>query len=297
MSHSLAASPPSTLRCGRFTLDLSHPRIMAIINVTPDSFSGDGLARDRDAALRRAETAIEAGADMLDIGGESTRPGSDAVSETEELDRVMPVLERLAQGPVPVSVDTMKPGVMREAVRVGAAMINDIHGFRSPGAIEAVSDSAAALCVMHMQGQPRTMQHAPEYSDVVSDVHDFLRERVGELTRAGVERSRLVLDPGFGFGKTLEHNLALLRQLDALALDGLPLLIGVSRKSMLGAISGRPAGERLVAGLAVAQHALERGARLVRTHDVAATRDMIAVWSAVHDLSASRPQQRMAPRQ
>lgn len=275
------------LQCGRFRLDLSRPRIMAIVNVTPDSFSGDGLGHDLGAALARAEAAVEAGAELLDIGGESTRPGSDPVPEQEELDRVLPLVERLAGWPVPVSVDTVKPGVMRAAIAAGASMINDINAFRAPGAIDAVAGSEAALCVMHMQGEPKTMQAAPHYDDVVAEVASFLDARVAALRAAGVGDERLVLDPGFGFGKTLEHNLALLRELARLGRDGLPLLVGMSRKTMLGAITGRAVGERVPAGIAAALLAVERGARIVRTHDVAATRDALAVWMALQGEAAS----------
>lgn len=261
---------------------------MAIINVTPDSFSGDGLRGDIDAAMRRAETAIAQGADMLDIGGESSRPGSEPVSEAEELERVVPLVERLADVSVPISVDTTKPAVMRAALRAGASMINDINAFRAPDAVEAVCASEAAVCVMHMKGQPKTMQQAPEYDDVVAEVGSFLDERVATLRAAGVTAERIVLDPGFGFGKTLEHNLELLRNLERTSREALPVLVGVSRKSMLGMITGRAVEERVAAGLAVAQHALEKGARIVRTHDVAATRDMIAVWSAIHGVVGGR---------
>ena len=275
------------LQCGRFRLDLSRPRIMAIVNVTPDSFSGDGLGHDLGAALARAEAAVEAGAELLDIGGESTRPGSDPVLEQEERARVLPLVERLAGWPVPVSVDTVKPGVMRAAIAAGASMINDINAFRAPGAIDAVAGSEAALCVMHMQGEPKTMQAAPHYDDVVAEVASFLDARVAALRAAGVGDERLVLDPGFGFGKTLEHNLALLRELARLGRDGLPLLVGMSRKTMLGAITGRAVGERVPAGIAAALLAVERGARIVRTHDVAATRDALAVWMALQGEAAS----------
>lgn len=272
---------PTILHCGRFRLDLDTPRVMAIVNVTPDSFSGDGLGNDVGAALARAEAAVEAGAEILDIGGESSRPGSEPVSEQQELDRVMPLLERLAEWPVPVSVDTLKPAVMRAAVAAGAAMINDINAFRAPGAVEAVVASEAALCVMHMQGEPRTMQQSPHYRDVVSEVIGFLDDRIAVLRAAGVATERLVLDPGFGFGKTLEHNLALLRDLERLRAEGLPVLVGMSRKTMLGAITGRPVGERVAAGIAAAVLAVERGARIVRTHDVAVTRDALALWMAL----------------
>ena len=275
------------LHCGRFRVDLSVPRIMAIVNVTPDSFSGDGLGQDVGAALARAEAAVAAGAELLDVGGESSRPGSEAVSEQEELDRVMPLVERLSEWPVPVSVDTVKPGVMRAAIAVGAALINDINAFRAPGAIEAVAASDAALCVMHMQGQPKTMQHAPHYDDVVGEVMHFLGERVAVLRAAGVADARMVLDPGFGFGKTLEHNLALLRDLERLRKGGLHVLVGMSRKTMLGQITGRSVEQRVAAGVAAALFAVERGARIVRTHDVATTRDALAVWMALKGLRAS----------
>ena len=275
------------LHCGRFRLDLTVPRIMAIVNVTPDSFSGDGLEHDLGGALARAEAAVEAGAELLDIGGESSRPGSEPVSEQEELDRVLPLVERLAGWPVPVSVDTVKPAVMRASIAAGATMINDINAFRAPGAVEAVAGSDAALCVMHMQGEPKTMQAAPEYVDVVGEVMAFLDARVAVLRAAGVHDQRLVLDPGFGFGKTLEHNLALLRELARLREGGLPVLVGMSRKTMLGAITGRPVDQRVAAGIAAALLAVERGARIVRTHDVAATRDALAVWMALRGERAS----------
>ncbi|AUN96385.1 dihydropteroate synthase [Pseudazoarcus pumilus] len=254
---------------------------MAIVNVTPDSFSGDGLAHDVGASLARAEAAVRDGAELLDIGGESSRPGSATVSEQEELDRVLPLLERLAEWPLPVSVDTVKPGVMRAAIAAGASMINDINAFRAPGAIEAVAGSDAALCVMHMRGEPRTMQQDPVYEDVVGEVAAFLDERVAMLRTAGVANERMVLDPGFGFGKTLEHNLALLRAIDRFCAGGHGVLVGVSRKRMLGMITGRAVDERMAAGLSAALLAVEGGARIVRTHDVAATRDALAVWKAV----------------
>ena len=269
------------LACGRYQLDVSQPRIMAIINVTPDSFSGDGLAHDRAAAVAHAEAAIEAGADLLDIGGESTRPGAEPVSEAEELERVIPMLEALRDCGVPLSVDTMKPAVMRAAIEAGADMVNDVNAFQAAGAIDAVAQSAAALCVMHMQGAPRTMQSSPEYQDVVTEVADFLHARVECLRAAGVGDERIVLDPGFGFGKRLDHNLALLRHLKRFSRDGLTLLAGLSRKSMLGAITGRPQGERLAASVAAALIAVQHGAQLVRVHDVAATRDALRVWAAV----------------
>ncbi|KON80107.1 dihydropteroate synthase [Azoarcus sp. PA01] len=272
------------LRCGRFRLELDRPHIMAIVNVTPDSFSGDGLGRDLDAAVRRAEAAVEAGADLLDIGGESTRPGSEPVCEQEELDRVIPLVERLAGWAVPVSVDTVKPAVMRESLRAGASLINDINAFRAAGAIDAVRDSEAALCVMHMQGEPRGMQSDPRYDDVVAEVLEFLNGRVRTLADEGVGRDRILLDPGFGFGKTLAHNAALFRALDRFVAQDYPVLVGVSRKSMIGAITGRAVAERVHGSVAAALIAVERGARIVRVHDVAATRDALKVWQAVTDV-------------
>jgi dihydropteroate synthase len=270
-----------TLTCGRFRLALDRPRIMAIVNVTPDSFSGDGVGSDLDAALRRAEVALAGGADLLDVGGESSRPGAAPVAEQQELDRIIPLVERLAGCPVPISIDTVKPAVMRAAIAAGASLINDINAFQAPGAIEAVREGDAALCVMHMRGEPRSMQVDPRYDDVVAEVGAYLDERVSALRAYGVAAERLIVDPGFGFGKTLEHNLALLGALDRFAASGLPVLVGMSRKSMLGAITGRPVGERVMASAAAALLAVQRGASIVRVHDVAATRDALAVWQAL----------------
>ncbi|HRP95227.1 MAG TPA: dihydropteroate synthase [Rhodocyclaceae bacterium] len=254
---------------------------MAVVNVTPDSFSGDGLAGRLDAALARAEAALAAGADILDVGGESSRPGAEAVSEQEELDRLLPVVERLASWPVPVSVDTVKPAVMREVLRVGASMINDINGFREPGAVEAVADAQAALCVMHMLGEPRTMQVAPHYDDVVAEVAAFLAARAHVLRASGAAPERICLDPGFGFGKTPADNLALLREIGRIGALGYPVLAGLSRKSLIGHITGRPVGQRTAGSVAAALLAVEHGARIVRVHDVAETRDALKVWEAV----------------
>ena len=270
----------SVVQCGRFQLDLTQPKIMAIVNVTTDSFSGDGNPA-LDAAIRAAERAVEEGAEILDIGGESSRPGATPVPEQQELDRVVPLVEALSGLGVPLSVDTVKPWVMREAIRVGADLINDIAAFRLPGAVDAVCDSAVALCVMHMQGEPGTMQCSPQYANVVEEVEAFLDERVRTLLERGVARDRILLDPGFGFGKTVEHNLMLLRQLERLGDGGYPLLVGMSRKSMLGAVTGRDVGERVVAGAAAALIAVQNGARVVRTHDVGATRDVLRLWNAL----------------
>lgn len=268
------------LQCGRFQLDLTQPKIMAIVNVTTDSFSGDGNPAI-DAAIRAAERAVEEGAEILDIGGESSRPGATPVPEQQELDRVVPLVEALSGLGVPLSVDTVKPAVMRESIRAGADLINDIAGFRVPGAVDAVRGAPVALCVMHMQGEPGTMQRSPRYTHVVEEVEAFLDERVQVLLGCGVSRDRILLDPGFGFGKTVEHNLMLLRQLERFGAGGYPLLVGMSRKSMLGAITGRDVGERVVAGAAAALVSVQNGARIVRTHDVGATRDVLRLWSAL----------------
>ncbi|MBT0963802.1 dihydropteroate synthase [Denitromonas iodatirespirans] len=270
----------STLRCGRFALDLSSPKIMAILNLTPDSFSGDGMLKQRDAVLRRAEAALKDGAHLLDLGGESSRPGAESVSEAEELDRVLPIVEALAGWDVPVSVDTVKPAVMSAAIAAGAAMINDINALHAPGALEAVADSEAAVCLMHMQGAPRTMQAAPHYDDVVAEVAAALAERMAALLAVGVAPERILIDPGFGFGKTLAHNVALFRALPTFALQA-PVLVGVSRKSMLGTLTGQPVEGRGVASAVAAALAVQAGAACVRVHDVAATRDALAVLEAL----------------
>lgn len=268
------------LHCGSYRLSLQRPLIMAILNVTPDSFSGDGLAgASRDVLLRRAEQAIADGADILDIGGESSRPGAASVSEGEEIARVLPAVEALAPLGVPLSIDTVKPGVMRAAIGAGASLINDINALREPGAIEAIAATDVGVCLMHMQGEPRTMQAAPYYGDVVTEVTAFLQARAQALRAAGVEAGRILFDPGFGFGKTLAHNLALLGELARIG-EEYPLLIGVSRKSMLGQITGKPVGDRLAASIAMAMLAVQRGAAIVRVHDVAATRDALAVLAA-----------------
>jgi dihydropteroate synthase len=269
-------------RCGKFLLSLERPLVMGIVNLTPDSFSGDGLARNTAAAIAHACAQWEAGADLLDLGAESTRPGSESTSLQEELDRLLPVLETLCQWDVPISIDTCKPEVMCAALAAGADMINDINALRSPGALEAVAASDnCGVCLMHMQGEPRNMQQNPVYTDVVGEVKAFLAERVKACRQAGIADDRLVLDPGFGFGKTLEHNLALLSRLDETRSEGLPILAGMSRKTMLGEITGRPVGKRLGASVAAALIAAERGARILRVHDVAETRDALNVWRAV----------------
>lgn len=273
---------PSILQLRTRSLDLSRPVVMGILNVTPDSFSDGGRYADLDRATAHALSMAEAGAAIIDIGGESTRPGAEPVRAEAELARVIPVIERLvAAGAPPVSIDTTKPEVMRAAARAGAEIINDVTALRAPGALEAAAESGCAVCLMHMQGEPRTMQQAPRYDDVVTEVGDFLAARVEACVAAGMARDRLMVDPGFGFGKTLQHNLQLMRHLERIAGLGVPLLVGVSRKSMIGTLTGRPVGERLAGGLALASLAVRAGAAVIRSHDVAATRDALDVTAAV----------------
>jgi dihydropteroate synthase len=256
---------------------------MGIVNATPDSFSDGGRCLDSQAAIRHALKLFEDGAAILDVGGESTRPGAAAVPAAEEMRRVLPVIGALAGRGCVVSVDTRKPEVMRAALDAGAVMVNDVTALRAPGALEAVAASDAAVCLMHMQGEPQTMQHAPAYVDVLEEVKRFLQGRADACEAAGIGRERLVIDPGFGFGKALEHNLALLAHLDRLAELGLPVLAGLSRKSMLGTLTGRAVEEREFAGVAAHLAAVARGARLVRVHNVAAMRDALAIWNAVEE--------------
>jgi dihydropteroate synthase len=280
-SSSAPRDPAPTLRCGRFELALGRPRIMGVVNLTADSFSDGGRWLESSAAIAHAHRLLEEGAELLDLGAESTRPGAPPVAAEVELARLRPVLRALADAGVPLSVDTRKPEVMRAVLDEGADMINDVAGFRTEAAIDAVRGSGAACCAMHMLGDPLTMQQAPVYRDVVLEVRDWLAARVAALQHAGVDRARIVVDPGIGFGKTLEHNLALLARLPEASPPGVPVLVGVSRKSMLGAITGRSVGERLPGSLAAMLAAVARGARIVRVHDVAATRDALAVWSAI----------------
>jgi dihydropteroate synthase len=259
------------------TLDLSAPIVMGVLNVTPDSFSDGGHFVDRHAALARAREMVGEGASIIDVGGESTRPGARPVAEQEELDRVIPVIESLAQNGSIVSVDTMKPAVMRAACAAGAELINDVNALRSPGALDAGRETGAAVCLMHMRGEPRTMQDDPRYADVVREVAEFLDERVAACEAAGVARDKVVIDPGFGFGKSLRHNLDLLKNLQRLCASGLPVLVGLSRKSMFNALLGRATDARLPASLAAATIAVLNGAAIVRAHDIAATRDAIRV--------------------
>ena len=269
------------LVCGKLRLPLERPLLMGIVNVTPDSFSDGGRHFDPAQAVAHARRLVEEGADILDIGGESSRPGAQSVSIEEELRRVLPVFEALAGDGIPLSVDTLKPEVMRRAVAAGASIINDIAALQAPGALEAAAASDAAVCLMHMQGEPGTMQADPQYRDVVAEVRDFLARRVATAQAAGIATERIIVDPGFGFGKRLAHNLALLRELAQFAGLGACVLAGLSRKSMLGEITGRNVGLRETASVAAALLAVRNGARILRVHDVAATRDALAVWSAV----------------
>ena len=266
----------------RFAIDLARPRVMGIINVTPDSFSDGGQHADTAAALAHCEQLLAEGADILDIGGESTRPGAEPVGLTEELARVLPVLEGALKLGCPVSIDTFKPEVMEQALALGADIVNDINALRAPGAIELVAaHRSCGVCLMHMRGTPATMQLKPEYDDVVAEVSAFLRSRCDALRARGVADERIVLDPGIGFGKSAPHNIELLRRQAELLALGRPLLLGWSRKSILGAITGRRAAtERLVASVAAALAAVQHGARIVRVHDVAATVDALKVWHA-----------------
>ncbi|WP_407935872.1 dihydropteroate synthase [Cupriavidus necator] len=277
-------------QCGRYRFALDQrPLVMGILNVTPDSFSDGGQHATRDTALRHAEQMIAEGVDIIDIGGESSRPGSAALPLDDELARVIPVVEALRDCGKPLSIDTYKPEVMRAALAAGADLINDIWGFRMPGAVQALAApeaGQAGLCVMHMQRDPQTMQEDPHYDDVVAEVVDFLAERIAVLRAAGIDCTRLSLDPGFGFGKTPDHNLRLLGQLPRLAVEGLPVLAGISRKSTLGAIlGGRPPQQRVAASIAAAVCAVERGAFIVRVHDVEQTVDAVKTWWAVRNES------------
>jgi dihydropteroate synthase len=271
------------LRCGAHVLDLSVPRVMGIVNVTPDSFSDGGRHFDPLRALDHARQMIKDGAAIVDIGGESTRPGAKPVTEADELARVIPVVAALSGEGALVSIDTMKPAVMRAAIAAGAAMVNDVRALRERGALDAVAASNAAVCLMHMRGDPRTMQADPHYEDVVREVRDFLVERALTCEAAGIARDRIAIDPGFGFGKNSAHNLALLRGLPVLTQTGYPVLAGLSRKATIGEITGRDVGERMAGSVAAALAAVARGALILRVHDVRETVDALSVWCAVDD--------------
>ena len=273
------------LSCGRFTFSLSRPLIMGIVNVTPDSFSDGGQFSTAQQAIAHGLRLVAEGADILDIGGESTRPGAARVSEQAELDRVLPVLAGLSQAGVALSIDTQKTAVMRAALAAGADMVNDVNALQQSGALAAVAGSKAAVCLMHKQGDPQTMQQLPLYHDVVAEVHAFLQGRIAAAQTAGIARERLVVDPGFGFGKNLEHNVALLQQLQVLQDLGVPVLVGLSRKSMLGKIADLAVHERVHASIAAAVLAVLRGAKIIRVHDVKATRDALTIVNAVEGMA------------
>ena len=275
------------LNAGQHAIDLAAPCVMGIVNVTADSFF-DGGRLDTAAAIAHARRMLDEGARIVDVGGESTRPGATPVDEAEELRRTLPIVSALASDGACVSIDTMKPAVMRAALDAGAAMLNDVRALQAPGALDVAAASSAAVCLMHMQGEPATMQHAPAYRDAVTEVRAFLARRAAACIDAGIGRGRIVIDPGFGFGKSVAHNLELLRGLDTIAALGYPVLAGLSRKSMLGAVTGRDPDERLAASVAAALAAAMRGARILRVHDVAATVDALAVWGAIEPWPALR---------
>jgi len=271
------------LVCGSRTLDLSTAVVMGVVNVTPDSFSDAGAFATPRAAIARVEQVVEEGAAIVDIGGESTRPGATPVTVSEEIDRVMPVIERALETPAVVSIDTSRPQVIHAAVRAGVHFINDVRALTLPGALEAAAGSGAAVCVTHMQGSPADMQDNPHYDDVVREVAAYLATRAAACTAAGIGRERIVIDPGFGFGKTVAHNLALLRRIETLVASGLPVLVGLSRKRMIGAVTGRAVGERLAGSVALATIAALYGACIVRAHDVAATVDALRLVAALQE--------------
>lgn len=270
------------LQCGKHQLDLSRPHIMGILNITPDSFSDGGQYNTLDAALHRAGNMLEAGASLLDVGGESTRPGAQAVSPQQELDRVAPLVEALVKNfDCIVSVDSSTPQVMTESAALGAGLLNDVRALQREGALEAAAQTGLPVCLMHMRGEPQTMQDAPHYDDVAAEVAAFLQQRVDACVVAGISRERIVLDPGFGFAKTLQHNLELFSRLPELHALNLPLLVGVSRKSMVGSVLDKPVDQRLYGSLALAVMALERGGKIIRVHDVAQTMDALKMFEAV----------------
>lgn len=273
---------PTRLPCGNRVLDLSRAHVMGILNITPDSFSDGGRFTQRDAALRHAEAMVAAGATLVDVGGESTRPGARAVSALEELERVAPIVEAINRElDVIISVDTSTPAVIRESARLGAGLINDVRSLSRDGALDAAAATGLPVCLMHMRGEPGDMQDNPHYQDVTAEVASYLEERMAACAAVGIEAERIILDPGFGFAKTLEHNLSLFKHMEALYQLGRPLLVGVSRKSMIGLALGRPVGERLYGSLALAALAMTKGASILRVHDVAETADVVRMIAAV----------------
>ena len=281
-----AKQSPAAWRCGRFLFEFqpnARPLVMGILNATPDSFSDGGQFYQRDAGLKQAERMIAAGVDIIDIGGESTRPGAEPVALQEELDRVLPVIEALKDCGVALSIDTYKPETMRSALDLGVDCVNDIWALRQEGAVEVVKQSNCGVVIMHMQRDPQTMQFNPNYTNVVQDVQAFLLERCALLEELGVASDRIVIDPGFGFGKSLEHNYQLLAQFQLLTKHGYPVLAGISRKSMLGKVTNQEVGDRLIPSIAAAILAVERGAQIVRTHDVRETIDALKIWQAMRE--------------
>ncbi|WP_455927559.1 dihydropteroate synthase [Pseudomonas capeferrum] len=277
-----SALSSTRLPCGSRVLDLARTHVMGILNVTPDSFSDGGRFSQLDAALRHAEAMVAAGATLIDVGGESTRPGARAVSPLEELERVAPIVERIHQElDVIISVDTSTPAVMRETARLGAGLINDVRSLQRDGALDAAAATGLPVCLMHMLGEPGTMQDDPHYDNLVGEVKGFLAERMAQCAAVGIAPERIILDPGFGFAKTLQHNLSLFKHMESLRALGRPLLVGVSRKSMIGLALNRPVGERLYGGLALAALAVVKGARILRVHDVAETVDVVRMIAAV----------------
>lgn len=277
--------PITELKCGSRQLDLTYPQVMGVLNVTPDSFSDGGRFVSKDAAIRQALKMLDEGASIIDIGGESTRPGASPVTQQQELDRVVPLVEVLSREvDVIISVDTSTSAVITESAQVGAGLINDVRALTRPGALKAAKNSQLPVCLMHMQGQPDSMQNSPSYSNVVDEVMAYLRRRASECEKAGVPNNQILIDPGFGFGKTLGHNLLLLKELSRFQSLGLPLLVGMSRKSMVGAILDKPVSERLYGSLSAALIAVQKGANIIRVHDVAATVDAIKVAMAVENI-------------
>jgi dihydropteroate synthase len=271
----------SDFKLGRYSLDLSKPQIMGILNVTKDSFSDGGLYLNPENAKQQAQKMIEAGASIIDIGGESTRPGAVPVTIDDELNRVIPIIEYVSQLNVPISIDTNKPEVMQAAVAAGASMVNDVWALQKAGALEMAAKLDVPICLMHMQGSPQTMQDKPKYDDVVDDIIQFFKERISSCEAAGITEEQLILDPGFGFGKTLEHNLAMLKRLSEFNVLKRPILAGLSRKSMIGAIINKPADQRVSASVALAILAWQSGASFIRVHDVAETKDALDMVTAV----------------
>lgn len=270
------------LHCGQFKLDLTSPRVMGILNVTPDSFSDGGNFSQVDLAVKHALSLVDEGADLIDIGGESTRPNATPVSLQQELDRVIPVIEALAgKISIPISIDTYKPDVMRAAIQAGASLVNDVKALQEDGAIEVVANSEAGVCLMHMQGSPQKMQENPSYTNVVKEVSDFLLERIHACEKAGIAKNRILIDPGFGFGKTRSHNITLIKQLDAINDIGYPMLVGLSRKSVLGQVTGSDVDARIYASVAAAVISAMKGAKIVRVHDVKATVEALKVVAAI----------------